>query len=650
MFSGVIRAFLNASRRQKQVVLILSDLVMLFSACWMALSLRLGEIWLPITQYWIPCLLVPLISVPVMAKMGLYRAVIRYMSHTTLWVSVKAVTISVLIWTAVIMLLQVQVPVPRSVLFIYWFTAVPLVAGSRLYARWLIRHWLSAGRRRYAEAPAVVLFGAGSAGTQLASALSHSVEMSPVAFIDDDPQKQGTEIAGLRVYALDALPDLIERYGVESVLLSISSLSRSERRIMVERIDAYPVSVKVVPGVAELASGEIDVSDIRDVDVVDLLGRDAVEPNEALLSACIGGQVVMVTGAGGSIGSELCRQIIRLQPRALVLFELSEYGLYAIEGELRTQAEALGVQLLPVLGSVQDQAHLEQVMRHYGVNTVYHAAAYKHVPIVEFNMAAGLRNNVLGTLRTAEAAIASGVRNFVLISTDKAVRPTNVMGASKRLAEMVLQALSEREQHAGHPIRFAMVRFGNVLGSSGSVIPLFRRQIEAGGPVTVTHPEITRYFMTIPEAAALVIQAGSMGNSGDVFVLDMGKPVKIVDLAREMIRLAGLRVRDETCPDGDIEIHFTGLRPGEKLYEELLIGGDVKGTDHPMIMRASEEMLSWQQLVPVLEQLEHCTGRWQHEKMRELLLSTVNGYRPESEIVDLLCKEESVDSLVEKAV
>jgi FlaA1/EpsC-like NDP-sugar epimerase len=349
----------------------------------------------------------------------------------------------------------------------------------------------------------------------------------------------------------------------------------------------------------------------------------------------------MVTGAGGSIGSELCRQIVHQQPERLVLFELSEFALYSIEKELSgfIESQDVPVDLIPVLGSVQDSDHLQQVMHHYGVNTVYHAAAYKHVPIVEYNMAAGVRNNVLGTLRTAEAAIATGVQNFVLISTDKAVRPTNVMGASKRLAEMVLQALSVREEQAGGHIRFTMVRFGNVLGSSGSVIPLFRRQIEAGGPLTVTHPDITRYFMTIPEAAALVIQAGSMGNSGDVFVLDMGKPVKIADLARDMIRLAGLQVRDEAHPEGDIEIHYTGLRPGEKLYEELLIGGEVKGTDHAMIMRATEEMLPWQVLQQVLQQMEAAMQSWDHAAMRALLLQTVNGYRPEGEIVDLLCEQ-----------
>lgn len=650
MFSQLIKDFLRMSRRRKQAVLAVSDMIALFMACWMALALRLGEIWQPIQQYWLPCVLVAIISVPVMAKLGLYRAVVRYMSHTTLWVSVKAVTLTVLIWTVVVV--QLDVPVPRSVLFIFWFTAVVFVAGSRLYARWLIRYVLPGAKSRYQNTETVLLFGAGSAGTQLATALANSSEMKPIGFIDESPEKQGTEISGLRVYAPDYIPELIEQYGVNSILLSISSLSRSEQRKLVERLDSYPVTVKVVPGITQVASGEINLSDIRQVDVVDLLGRDAVEPNKALLDACIRNKVVMVTGAGGSIGSELCRQILLQQPKCLVLFELSEFALYSLEKELSEQVAErdLLVDIIPVLGTVQDQAHLYQVMSHYGVQTLYHAAAYKHVPLVEYNMAAGLRNNVLGTLNTAEAAIQAGVVNFVLVSTDKAVRPTNVMGASKRLSEMVLQALSAREAANASSIRFAMVRFGNVLGSSGSVIPLFRRQIDDGGPLTVTHPDITRYFMTIPEAAALVIQAGSMGASGDVFVLDMGKPVKIVDLAREMVKLAGLQVRDENNPEGDIEIAFTGLRPGEKLYEELLIGGDVKGTEHPMIMRATESMLPWEQLESVLFRLDELTQHWDHAAMRELLLDVVNGYRPDSGVVDLLCKEANLGAGVEKAI
>lgn len=633
MLYPLLRRFLQAPRRTKQFIVVLSDYVMLFMACWMALSLRLGDIVEPMQKYWLPCLLVPLVSVPVMAKLGLYRAVIRYMGHMTLWLSFKAVVLSVLIWVAVLTLLDV--PAPRSVFFIYGFIALTLIAGSRLYARWLI-HRFSQGRQRQLRHEAVILYGAGEAGAQLASALIAARDLQPVAFVDDDPQKQGTEIAGLRVHSPEELADLIERFGVDSVLLAISALTRAERRRLVDRISFYPVTVKVLPGVSELASGDISVSDIREVDVIDLLGRDAVEPVPELMGACITGQAVMVTGAGGSIGSELCRQIVQQQPATLVLFELSEYALYSIEAELKQQIEHQGLTLtlVPILGSVTDRGHLAQVMQCFSVNTVYHAAAYKHVPMVEYNMAAGVRNNVVGTWATATAALNAGVEHFVLISTDKAVRPTNVMGATKRVAELVLQALSQSE--AGKKTRFVMVRFGNVLGSSGSVIPLFRRQIEQGGPVTVTHPEITRYFMTIPEAAALVLQAGSMGEGGDVFVLDMGSPVRIADLAREMIVLAGLSVRDDLHPEGDIEIRYTGLRPGEKLYEELLIGENVSKTEHPMIMRAEEESIDWARLEPELAQIQSYCERGDALPIRERLQALVSGYQPRGEVVDLL--------------
>lgn len=633
MLYPLLRRFLQAPRRTKQFIVVVSDYVMLFMACWMALSLRLGDVIEPMQKFWLPCLLVPLVSVPVMAKLGLYRAVIRYMGHMTLWLSFKAVVLSVLIWVAVLTLLDV--PAPRSVFFIYGFIALTLIAGSRLYARWLI-HRFAQGRQRQTRHEVVVLYGAGEAGAQLAAALIAARDLQPVAFVDDDPQKQGTEIAGLRVHSPDELPGLIERFGVDSVLLAISALSRTQRRRLVDRISFYPVTVKVLPGVSELASGDISVNDIREVDVIDLLGRDAVKPVPGLMGACISGQVVMVTGAGGSIGSELCRQIVQQKPTTLVMFDLSEFALYSIEAELKQLIEhqELAVQLVPILGSVTDQVHLVQAMRTFHVNTVYHAAAYKHVPMVEYNIAAGVRNNVLGTWATARAALEAGVKHFVLISTDKAVRPTNVMGATKRVAELVLQALSQSD--ANLKTRFVMVRFGNVLGSSGSVIPLFRRQIEQGGPVTVTHPEITRYFMTIPEAAALVLQAGSMGEGGDVFVLDMGSPVRIADLAREMITLAGLSVRDDLHPEGDIEIRYTGLRPGEKLYEELLIGENVSKTEHPMIMRAEEESIDWARLEPELAQIQSHCERGDALPIRERLQALVSGYQPRGEVVDLL--------------
>jgi len=633
MRPSLFRTFLQAPRRAKQLCALLSDMLVLPAACWMALVLHTGDVFGVLDTYWLQCLLVPVVSVPIMIKLGLYRAVIRYMGHMALWVSFKAVVFSVLAWWLGLRLLHL--PMPAEVFVIYAFIAVTLIVGSRLYVRWLIRRF-AAGEGRAKKPEIVVLYGAGRAGVQVATGLVPSPDLQVVAFIDDDPHKQGTEIIGLRVHLPDSLPLLMQRYGVDTVLLAISGLSRAERRRLVERMSHYPVTVKVVPGVSELASGDISIADIREVDVIDLLGRDAVEPVPSLMAACIRDKTVMVTGAGGSIGSELCRQIVQQKPARLVLFELSEFALYSIEAELKQLLSEHGcnVELIPILGSVTDQAHLLRVMQRFDISTVYHAAAYKHVPMVEYNMAAGIRNNILGTWRTAAAAIEAGVERFVLVSTDKAVRPTNVMGASKRVAELVLQALSERQGAEG--TRFVMVRFGNVLGSSGSVIPLFRRQIEQGGPITVTHPNITRYFMTIPEAAALVVQAGAMGQGGDVFVLDMGSPVRIQDLAREMILLAGLSVRDERNPEGDIEITFTGLRPGEKLYEELLIGENVTDTEHPMIMRASEEYITWEQLEPALLAMQRSTDENDCAALRAMLQALVSGYRPEQALVDYL--------------
>ncbi|ENJ7653886.1 polysaccharide biosynthesis protein, partial [Pseudomonas aeruginosa] len=444
---------------------------------------------------------------------------------------------------------------------------------------------------------------------------------------------------------------MIDETGAQEVLLAIPSATRARRREILESLEPFPLHVRSMPGFMDLASGRVKVDDLQEVDIADLLGRDSVAPRKELLERCIRGQVVMVTGAGGSIGSELCRQIMSCSPSVLILFEHSEYNLYSIHQELerRIKRESLSVNLLPILGSVRNPERLVDVMRTWKVNTVYHAAAYKHVPIVEHNIAEGVLNNVIGTLHAVQAAVQVGVQNFVLISTDKAVRPTNVMGSTKRLAEMVLQALSNesapvlfgdrKDVHHVNKTRFTMVRFGNVLGSSGSVIPLFREQIKRGGPVTVTHPSITRYFMTIPEAAQLVIQAGSMGQGGDVFVLDMGPPVKILELAEKMIHLSGLSVRSERSPHGDIAIEFSGLRPGEKLYEELLIGDNVNPTDHPMIMRANEEHLSWEAFKVVLEQLLAAVEKDDYSRVRQLLRETVSGYAPDGEIVDWIYRQ-----------
>jgi FlaA1/EpsC-like NDP-sugar epimerase len=493
--------------------------------------------------------------------------------------------------------------------------------------------------RRYESQPGqrkkvVAIYGAGDTGVKLAAALRNGRHFVVHAFIDDNSDLQGCEIYGIRVFSPDSFERLFEDCAIESVLLAIPSVSRKRRNEIICQITRYKVPVKTIPSMMDLVNGLAKVDEIREVEIEDLLGRDAVQPVNHLLKQCIEGKSVMVTGAGGSIGSELCRQILMQKPTHLVLFEKCEFALYQIDQELNLLNIALGgnVRLFPILGSVAHQHRVEYVLSTFGVHTVYHAAAYKHVPLVEHNLIEGVLNNVFGTWRTADAARSAGVETFVLISTDKAVRPTNIMGASKRFAELVLQAYA-RENGA---TRYCMVRFGNVLGSSGSVVPLFKKQIEKGGPVTVTHPEVTRYFMTIPEAAGLVLQAGAMGRGGDVFVLDMGASIKIVDLACRMIHLSGLEIRDESNPEGDIEIKFTGLRPGEKLYEELLLGKNVSYTEHPLIMRAEELELPWSVLREKLEQVDAACHQFDCETVRNVLLEVVDGYQSSRNICDLV--------------
>ena len=512
--------------------------------------------------------------------------------------------------------------VSRGLLAIYWLLAIVYVGATRFLARsWFLRAERGADARKR-----VAIYGAGSAGTQLAYALRAGREYQPVVFFDDNLAVQKTEVAGLRVYAADELAAVLAAKQIDELLLAIPSASRARRAEIIDSLEGLHCKVKMVPGMADIVCGNVAVDAIREVEIEDLLGRDSVTPDAALLARCITGKVVLVSGAGGSIGSELCRQIVRLQPSRLVLMELSEFALYSIEQELAGLCARgnLRVELVPVLGSVIHQHRNEMVMKSFGVQTVYHAAAYKHVPLVEHNPIEGIRNNAFGTRHMAEAALAAAVETFVLISTDKAVRPTNVMGASKRLSELVLQALARR----GEATRFCMVRFGNVLGSSGSVVPLFRNQIAAGGPITLTHADIRRYFMTIPEAAQLVIQAGSMGQGGEVYVLDMGKAVKIIDLARRMVHLSGLELRDEAHPDGDIAIDVVGLRPGEKLYEELLIGDNVEGTSHPLIMRAYEHEVPWAVLVERLAQIDVACKTFDYEKVLALLGVLVQEYAP----------------------
>ena len=632
--------FLSRPRHTKRVISIATDFVAVVFALWLSFSLRLGEFYSPSTQQLWLFLAAPIIAIPVFIKFGLYRAVIRYIGMDALWAIARAVMLFTLIFAVLVLLAgEWAENVPRTVYGINAVIMMLFVGGSRMLARWLFNHSraderLNLNTENYI--PPVLIYGAGQAGAQLVAMLKISHHLRPVAFIDDNDSIHHQQINGLTVYPFDELAGVIEKYKVRDVLLAMPAASRRKRSQILRKLEAYPVHVRTLPDLMDIAEGRIEVSDIREVDIGDLLGREPVAPDETLLHKNITGKVVMVTGAGGSIGSELCRQIIHLAPEKLVLFELSEFSLYQLEKEL--EKFNLNVPVVPVLGTVLNQQRVGAVCQHFQVKTIYHAAAYKHVPIVERNTNEGIRNNVFGTLSCAQAAIQTGVETFVLVSTDKAVRPTNTMGASKRLAELVLQALAQSEDLCGQT-RFTMVRFGNVLGSSGSVVPLFREQIAAGGPVTVTDPDIIRYFMTIPEAAELVIQAGAMGQGGDVFVLDMGEPVKILELARRMIHLSGFSVREQGSPEGDLEIQFTGLRPGEKLYEELLIGDNVTETAHPKIMRAEEVVIVWSALQKVLQQLEAANLDDNSAEARKLLLSTIDGFEPQCELNDWLTSD-----------
>jgi FlaA1/EpsC-like NDP-sugar epimerase len=499
-----------------------------------------------------------------------------------------------------------------------------------MFARWLFNHQALLSTEvldNFRIIPPVLIYGAGTAGVQLTSALNVSRRMRPVAFVDDNEILYHHRVAGVTVFSCEELPQLIEKYQVSDILLALPSVSRYQRSFIINKLAKYPIHVRTIPNLVDIAEGKIAFSDIQEVPIDDLLGREVVAPITDLLTANVSGKVLMITGAGGSIGSELTRQLASLNPKKIILFEQSEYNLYKIEQEI--QRRNTDVELISVLGTVVDKQHMLDVCERFKVQTIYHAAAYKHVPLVEKNMEQGIQNNVFGTLHCAQAAVAAGVETFVLVSTDKAVRPTNIMGASKRLAELILQALS-MSKDLSQNTRFTMVRFGNVLDSSGSVVPLFREQIAAGGPVTVTHPEIIRYFMTIPEASQLVIQAGAMGMGGDVFVLDMGEPVKIADLAEKMIRLSGFSIRDEMHPKGDIEIAYTGLRAGEKLYEELLIGDTVSATEHEKILRAKEQVIPWAELSTILDRLSEIIQNERHDELRQLLLDTIDGYQPQS--------------------
>jgi UDP-N-acetylglucosamine 4,6-dehydratase len=634
--------FISLSRRTKAAILISADTFFAVLAFWAAFSLRYGEFYVPKGDVWYLFAAAPVVAVPIFLKLGLYRAIIRYIEVRALWTIIQACTLYALVFALILYQSGIK-GIPRTVTPLNWLNMMALVASSRFFVRW----WLGetymslsgANRFERGNKKNVVIYGAGSAGVQLAAALDHGREFKPVAFIDDDALLHRQKVNGLRIYPLSSLSYLIERHKLAYVLLAIPSATRSKKSEIIRLLEPYAVHVMSMPGLSDIAQGKVKVDALQEVDIADLLGRDSVPPDVSLLSANISGKVVMVTGGGGSIGSELCRQIVQLQPRQLVLFESCEYALYAIDKELHQQCAKISpgkeIEIISVLGSVTNEGRIEKVCKAFAVQTIYHAAAYKHVPMVEKNPGEAIWNNIFGTLKAAKAAISANVETFVLISTDKAVRPTNTMGATKRFAELILQALS---LDASHQTRFTMVRFGNVLDSSGSVVPLFREQIARSGPVTVTDERVIRYFMTIPEAAQLVIQAGAMGLGGDVFVLDMGDPIRIVDLAKRIIHLSGLEVKDDEHPEGEIEISFIGLRPGEKLYEELLIGDNVSETTHKRIMRAEEQVIPWAELETLLATLEKATKNEDFERVRAVLKYAVTGYAPQCGVEDLLWK------------
>jgi FlaA1/EpsC-like NDP-sugar epimerase len=609
--------FFLLSRWQKRLVMMAADFLMIPFAMWVSYALRLGS-WAPeLDDGMLLLFLAPVLSIPFFIRLGLYRAIIRFLGSQALKAVLVGITLSVVGLLVVTALLDLQ-GIPRSVFIIYWGTALLFVGGSRHYVRRLYHRSNKTSRRTN-----VVIYGAGASGAQLVQALSNSQKYCPMLLIDDDTALQKSFVHGLKVYSSKELPELIEQFQLKQLLLAMPSVSAKQRRDVLRSLEDLPIHIRTIPDMASLVSGS-SIEELQEIDIDDLLGRAPVEPDSELLSQCISGKSVLVTGAGGSIGSELCRQIVRQKPTILVLFEISEFSLYQIERELvgLCEHEKLDVTIAPVLGSVQNQVRVSETIEQYGTQTLYHAAAYKHVPMVEFNPVEGLQNNTLGTYRTGYAAQELKVERFVLISTDKAVRPTNVMGASKRMAELALQALAQRTSDT----TFCMVRFGNVLGSSGSVVPLFRKQLKAGGPVTVTHPDIIRYFMTIPEAAQLVIQAGAMAKGGEVFLLDMGKPVKILDLARRIIRLSGLKELTKQYPEGDIAIEYTGLRPGEKLYEELLIGDKSEPTAHSRIHQAHEDKVTWEEYLQILDNVATACNRRDIKRIHTILEDYVSGF------------------------
>jgi len=663
------------SRNSKLAILLLADSILLVLALLVSFSLRLGEWYWPYggieNNIVLLILLAPVIAVPVFIRFGLYRAIVRYLEMRAVWSVVQAVTLYSLLWGMLALLSGVS-GIPRSLVLINAMVALVGVGGSRMLMRYLLRMSKDEDSKKDGTKVArirVLIVGAGDAGQQLAVGLEHSRKYHLAGFVDDSSELQGRDLMGVPIISQEQIESFVNKHRVTDLLLAIPSISRRQRNQIIERLRSLSVRIRTLPRLIDLAQGKADLLDLHELDIEDLLARDQAEPDESLLQAEVSGQIVVVTGAGGSIGSELCRQILRRRPKVLLLFELSEFALYEIHQYLlqfvhnlvsESESERRGVSLvpkiIPLMGSVQDERRVSEVLQTWRPHIIYHAAAMKHVPLVEHNVAEGVKNNIFGTLTMAKVAIEQQVSKFILISTDKAVNPTNIMGSSKRGCELILQALvAERgplfellgddmpAKQLERKTHLSMVRFGNVLGSSGSVVPMFRKQIQNGGPITLTHQDIIRYFMTIPEAAQLVMQAGAMSGEEDaaeVFVLDMGEPVKIYDLARRMVELSGLRVRDEKCPEGDIEIKITGLRPGEKLYEELLIGNNPMPTQHSRIMKANEELIPWGELQSQLHTLQIATENNDVEMIRSLLEQLIDGYQPEEQIVDWVYREQ----------
>ncbi|MBL6873460.1 MAG: polysaccharide biosynthesis protein [Flavobacteriales bacterium] len=611
--------FTHLSRKQKQIIMILSDVFILLFSIWLSFALRLGEFWsdrLYMNQ-WI-FILIPIVSIPLFIRLGLYRSVLKFMGTKVIVTAFQSITITSLIVGFTMMIFR-EADMPRTVILIFWFVSSILI----IIMRFLYKGYLYSWDNFVNDRKPTIIFGAGSAGAQIVESLRKNHEYAPIAFIDDDKSKQGTFINFTRIHPFSDLKDIIKKRKVRVILLAIPSLSEQRKRDLLKKLSKYPVEVKLLPSLSEIVSGRVSMESIRHVQVEDILGRTPVKPKTSLLKKNITSKNVLVTGAGGSIGSELCRQILELKPSKIVLFEHSEFNLYSIDYELTSLAEK-DCEIIPVLADVKSINKVDNAIKENNIDTIYHAAAYKHVPMVEKNTVEGVFNNVMGTYNVAVCARDNNVENMVLISTDKAVRPTNVMGASKRFSELVLQALNSEKSNTC----FSMVRFGNVLDSAGSVVPLFRRQIKEGGPVTVTNSKVTRYFMSIPEAVQLVLQAGAMAKGGDVFVLDMGEPVRILDLAHRMINLSGLSPITSENPEGDIKIKFTGLREGEKLYEELLIGKDVTQSKHPQIMQANEDFLSWQKVSSLIEEIKTIHENLDDKSMRKVLIENVEGYKP----------------------